>query len=1368
MFRRIIFYILAVLFSTNTFASRGLTSSEYEQYFPQALQSWKGADSRVSFENSMQVLGFTDEYIANNQAVYNDGSGDVPVVLLGFDSVGSAGYQTAHAASCGDGFGCAVDSDVVSPRSTPDAIEARKAPTPVLITPPASLPTASLSVSNSDTPCSDTSLCHAETVDGVVDLYIDADLASLDISVYGGALPLNIIISGQRYIGNIAFQSNGNTTLVFEDDLELTTDTMVWGNGAVITAGSNVLFKVITSFSTSSAPKLTTTNPIFYYAPTGSISISATSGGDYYGCLLADNIILNNKLTINGAITARVFDDSTGSTITGNGSCVASIPDPEPPVTPDICTLFPDGIQGNYYSDGKPTNNALDVIEGSGGKGNRLYLDSRDPISFNSQQSGSTTSTNSGCIYAIDSSGNSTSFDTAEPENCIIDGSEVKFDGSPYIPEDFSDGSGDVVVDKFHAADQNNITPVNIDPGKYNSLTVGVDGTAILNPGEYWFSTINLGDGGENGQIKLSADASQENPVIVHYKKVNFNGSGVYINSNAGPDRKNTAADTPDTVQDGDSSALWFIGHGADSSVHPTVNDIYINAGWYISPEAEAPGFDIEGANRFQMIGAVTAPGVKMYGTADYTYFYPQDIGGCSTPTPDETYTIEVTPDEGYYLSCDAPNITFTVRDENGDIATDYAGNINATFPNGLVPDNANIIQGKVIDADNNVYQPVDGQVVVPVSSGEYKAYEVEGELADDATQKDTGNIEFVPFAFYVDDQHVIANKPQSVEVKALACDSDTHDKVAVNYTGTPEVTQNLVEPKDGVGELTFSPEFTDKEEGQVSTDLTFTDSGKVSVTLEDKDFDCTGYEGCPIGDGQSDGEMKGVFTVYSRPWTFAICDAGGSNMDGNITDSASLGYKAAGQEFNLHIKPLRWVSGETDPVAGSENIDVSDLCNKAMTQNYFSSSSPDSTIQLSYELAQPSSDIGTEGSLSGPQSLLNTEGAGNGSDGYYDFAKMSWSEVGVLKIKMDTAENYYDMNINQGYRDIGRFYPDHLAIFENTWKYAEGHSSFAYMNQPIGMTYTVEARSANDNPTQNYGYFSESLQAKLQVVGADTNKNNMSLANRFYAGDAGTDVGWSSVSPVSDRNAQYVYSTDNFEFFKQSVSTAPYVSSPDGPFDGDSSNWGMEVTDSTVDEVNFEFNNDDNSFTVDTLNERAMAFSNQPDFRYGRMVLDSVSSPIGGPVSIPLRTEFWDGESYVVNEDDSGSQFKTSVYCAVDEDTGDASGSALLTDTDNDKLSHSVNEGKTSIVQAKQSDAKRETARIFLRQGSDNSSFHNSNPQPAGVDCEWNNSESINQPWLQFNWRDKGDEDPSTVVTFGAYRGNDRIIFRGEEQLTE
>ncbi|MFC3022925.1 DUF6701 domain-containing protein [Vibrio zhugei] len=41
-----------------------------------------------------------------------------------------------------------------------------------------------------------------------------------------------------------------------------------------------------------------------------------------------------------------------------------------------------------------------------------------------------------------------------------------------------------------------------------------------------------------------------------------------------------------------------------------------------------------------------------------------------------------------------------------------------------------------------------------------------------------------------------------------------------------------------------------------------------------------------------------------------------------------------------------------------------------------------------------------------------------------------------------------------------------------------------------------------------------------------------------------------------------------------------------------------------------------------------------------------------------------------------------------------------------------------------------------------------------------------LSEPWLQFNWRGLGDEDPSTQVTFGVYHGHDRMIDRGEPRI--
>ncbi|MCO7021482.1 DUF6701 domain-containing protein, partial [Vibrio paracholerae] len=176
--------------------------------------------------------------------------------------------------------------------------------------------------------------------------------------------------------------------------------------------------------------------------------------------------------------------------------------------------------------------------------------------------------------------------------------------------------------------------------------------------------------------------------------------------------------------------------------------------------------------------------------------------------------------------------------------------------------------------------------------------------------------------------------------------------------------------------------------------------------------------------------------TVYSRPWTLAICSPNGSAMDGDITNPDSLAFTSAGNLFALNIRPLRWVSGSGDdssPQAGGNAIETSAYCSSAVTQNFFSDNSQLAALAvLSHQVAQPAD--GNDGTLDGTLEQLNTTGI---NSAYLPFSGLSWSEVGVLRVNADISGSYLGMTVNQGYRDIGRFYPAWLSITENNWDYA-------------------------------------------------------------------------------------------------------------------------------------------------------------------------------------------------------------------------------------------------------------------------------------------------------------------------------------------
>ena len=790
-------------------------------------------------------------------------------------------------------------------------------------------------------------------------------------------------------------------------------------------------------------------------------------------------------------------------------------------------------------------------------------------------------------------------------------------------------------------------------------------------------------------------------------------------------------------------------------------------------------------SNSIDIYGAVTANKLQM-DTAGIKII---SAGRCFEPTPPTTYSLDVTPDNQFALLCQAPEMTFTVYNDDGSVATDYDGTITATFPDGLTPSTP------IVGTQNSeyVYTPNQGEVVVPVKSATLQEYTINAELTDDSDAKDSGQVLFGPYQFAADPVKAVAGHPTQFDVQVLACKNDQVTPVQ-GYNGDKDLTitdVTLTKPTINQGAVDGGLDVSDTESGSYSNSdvtlnfsddaksqayLRYNESGSLNFTLTDPEFVCpTEYDGCEVtnDDGTSENitSLQGIVNVDVRPWTFAICSPTNQDMSGD--SDGGTGFIAAGEKFNLEVKPIVWQNGGSL----TTDIDVSNYCNANVTQNFLLSNAQPATVLMASTLATP-----TQGRLG---SGVQTDEGGslerehdavlNSGDDYYTYAGLTWQEVGSLNITADSTDNYLDMNINQGYREIGRFYPHHFKLEnDNSWHYASGLNGFAYMNQPIAMDYQVKAKSAADSDTENYGYFVDKLKASLMIEAIEksvvfgTTVKGDSLSERFIVGDNQSLNNWNK--------ATYKFNSNDFMFLKDHSTNSPYTTTPDGPYDGNNSIFGV-----AVDPSNSTFNNDDNvNFDqdfVDTstfkaingLDELGVEFFSQPDFRYGRMVLDAVSSPIGGPVSVPLRVEYWDETSFVVNSDDSGSRFKADVYYVM----SNINGSLAKLSGSNASSFNTVSSGKSSVLQAKQDSAERETVRLFLRQGNSASGYGN-NPEPAADNklnatvAGWKNAENIEQPWLQFNWRNKGDEDPSTVVTFGAYRGNDRIIFRGEELLTE
>ncbi|MGL5654728.1 MAG: DUF6701 domain-containing protein, partial [Vibrio sp.] len=506
-----------------------------------------------------------------------------------------------------------------------------------------------------------------------------------------------------------------------------------------------------------------------------------------------------------------------------------------------------------------------------------------------------------------------------------------------------------------------------------------------------------------------------------------------------------------------------------------------------------------------------------------------------------------------------------------------------------------------------------------------------------------------------------------------------------------------------------------------------------------------------------------------ARPWTLAICSPSGHEMNGDIIDQESVGFAAAGAAFDLHLRPLRWVSNsgdKSDPLTGGNAIETSEYCNSPITQNFFSGmASLETKVQLTHQVAQPEG--GYDGELKGTLEQLNTAGKEN-----VPFNGLSWSEVGVLRVNADIDGTYLGMKVNQGYRNIGRFYPAWLKIISNDWDYATDHNNFVYMDQAIPYSFVVEAQNTGGEPTRNYSQFAHELIADVKLLAVDSDGEDLGArikddAAQFWDGSDQDEVKWSGARLAV---------TKDFIFKKDRVSDAPYTTAVDGPYQN---GFGLRVLDKVdskikVDGVDF-IDPDLDLKASGTLIDTGKSFATQPDIRYGRMVMDDVGGTSVSKIAIPLRVEYWQGSRFTTNHADSGS-----VYATLDNYICKQTLWPSPSSPSNAKLSGSDTEPWTKVSQgqSKQLVAEphatedtqglREQIRFWLRLDNDQTNLEDNKRSPQvgeeGVNC---GTQYTSQPWLQYNWFARGDEDPSAVVTFGIHRGNDKIIFRGETRLS-
>ncbi|WP_163923312.1 DUF6701 domain-containing protein [Photobacterium sp. Alg240-V54] len=762
--------------------------------------------------------------------------------------------------------------------------------------------------------------------------------------------------------------------------------------------------------------------------------------------------------------------------------------------------------------------------------------------------------------------------------------------------------------------------------------------------------------------------------------------------------------------------------------------------------------------------GAVTAPAILM--TGNRNKLRTEIIGQSTCFEAQPEYQLAMTPSVATSTLCEPQKIEFLVS-KVGASNSDFKGDISFSISSatgGKWARNVELNNPQTfgVGSSDFVLTNSDSRSAIWLQPNGAETVTVTASIADMAGDKPVGIYSFIPGGFSVtpNTNNIIAGQPFSVTVKAVACANqpNLNDAVITQYSGVKqlEFDTRYLAPSQGqyhVGAVRDDNELSSVKVNFIdgvseSISMRYRDAGSVNLVVKDKT--CSS-DYCELITTKAN-QLKvtdlpqglvGEASVHSRPWTFAICPQAGDSFIG--TASSGNGLVAAGDAFVMRAKPLQWQPG--DKVNKAIDVSNDKYCQRPITPNFFAQTAPVATVTASI-VSIDTPPKGHQGKLTGKVAQSNTELHDNSAIIFND---LRWSEVGSVKLAM-TADSYLGMTINPSQRAIGRFYPKQFVIKNSAIINAHTESTpFTYMDQSFEVDFTVEAQNAAGDPTRNYGAFGSTLKENLQLTAVDLNQNRQLNDISMRLDQSNLSTGWQH----QWQQAQLTIKDGELAFTRRlqpNNKLATTTTTADGPF---KTGLGLSVIPridcSALGCTDFA----NKTQPLQRYNQPLMLtapLNGEVDSRYGRMVLDDVNGVFDQPLTMPLKVEYWNGDQFIINADDSRSYFDSQYSCKqiIYPLIPPTSFAELKPLNDN------VLKGKNNALQALpnliNNEYLKQQWRFWMRIA---------DKAPADIGCSENNKQY--QPWLTFNWRGVGDEDPSGLVTFGSYRGNDRIIYRSE-----
>lgn len=477
---------------------------------------------------------------------------------------------------------------------------------------------------------------------------------------------------------------------------------------------------------------------------------------------------------------------------------------------------------------------------------------------------------------------------------------------------------------------------------------------------------------------------------------------------------------------------------------------------------------------------------------------------------------------------------------------------------------------------------------------------------------------------------------------------------------------------------------------------------------------------------------LSGSTEVVVRPYSINVMAARvpATEVQGEPAQAARLnpqtkelgqGFVAAGEAFEVYVSALN--------------------AHGVLTPNFGNEALPEEVEVAIAGVAYPQA--GQRGTLTlGHFTKATPNGSVcNAGMGQFCSPSVRLSEVGSFHLKATLKDADYLGTGLGAFKDdtgqesatylVGRIYPKKFVLKNNALKDACApesslQKSFSYMGQAaIELSYVIEAQNLQGNVTQNYasGYQNKyvfALSAKNEADPASQDyfsrfaEPSLAPASLLASWQAGTlQLHRSNVAFQKPTPLVPIAPTEWFRAMRMFASLTK----------GDSS-----------DEIAFYDEEDVTKVCTATASTCALAIKGSLDIRYGRAVLVDAAGPEDEDLPITLRSDYWNGHTFVKNHDDS------CTHVTPDGLTLRFVSSGLTT-------------GKSGVAERLYQGENRYKSLFIPAPGVAGSGVlqYELLTEPA---LPWN------APFLQYPWDGHELSNPTSQFYFGVNRGNKRQIF--------